>query len=208
MMLLRGGCDGTCRRKRWVIVSCSLDATGLEETKAALAKLLPRLRRFSIGLTGTVPDGDDLVQGAVERALANLHRFEQGSRLDSWLFRIARNLHLNQIRAARVRYGHLKMVRDNEATAVDGVAAGDARVMLGQVARQLSRLPEEQRAVLILVAVEGMSYRETAEITGLPLGTVTSRVARARLALRTFAAAGNSDEPRKGGRIDDRKTER
>jgi len=158
--------------------------TAPEDIEQQLLMMLPRLRRFCIGLSGTISDGDDLCQAAIERALTNQHRFEQGTRLDSWLFRIARNLFLNKIRADNVRRGHLHMVQNQEHESHDGEAAGQAQIELGRVFSEVYRLPEEQRSVLLLVAVEGFSYKETAEISGLPIGTVTSRIARARQSLR------------------------
>lgn len=155
-----------------------------EDIGPQLLIMLPRLRRFCIGLSGTMSDGDDLCQAAIERALTNQHRFEQGTRLDSWLFRIARNLFLNKIRADNVRRGHLHMVQNLDQGSHDGEAAGHAKIELGRVYSEVYRLPEEQRSVLLLVAVEGLSYKEAAGITGLPIGTVTSRIARARQSLR------------------------
>ncbi|MDP6708417.1 MAG: RNA polymerase sigma factor [Alphaproteobacteria bacterium] len=146
--------------------------------------LLPRLRRFAIGLAGSVADGDDLVQATYERALRFLHTWEPGTRLDSWMFRIARNLHLNEVRAQGVRRRHLQTVDGNEDTAVDGQREIEARIMFAATRRFIARLPEEQRAALVLVAVEGMSYAETARVLEIPIGTVTSRVARARIALK------------------------
>ncbi len=159
-----------------------------KEIERELIALLPRLRRFCIGLCGGFPDGDDLTQAALERGLANIHQWQVGSRLDSWLFRIARNLFLNKLRAERVRRGHLQMVRNQQADVIDGAAQAAARLELGVVLGELGRLPEEQRSVLLLVAVEGLSYRETAEVMDLPIGTVTSRVARARKALQLCLA--------------------
>jgi RNA polymerase sigma-70 factor, ECF subfamily len=158
----------------------------LEDIGTQLLVILPRLRRFCIGLAGSVADGDDLCQATVERALANQRRFKPGSRLDSWLFKIARNLFLNKIRADTVRRGHLHMVQQTEQIVQDGEAAGQAKIELGRVFAEVCRLPEEQRSVLLLVAVEGMSYKDTAAITGLPIGTVTSRIARARQSLRVM----------------------
>lgn len=146
--------------------------------------MLPRLRRFAIGLTGSASDGDDLVQASYERALRYLDSYEPGTRLDSWLFRIARNIHLNEIRARAVRTRHLQSVEASEEPRVDGRPAMETRLMLASIRRLLSRLPEEQRAALLLVAVEGLSYAETARVLDLPIGTVTSRIARARIALK------------------------
>jgi RNA polymerase sigma-70 factor, ECF subfamily len=146
--------------------------------------LLPRLRRFAIGLTGSTADGDDLVQATFERAIRYIDTWEAGTRLDSWMFRIARNLFLNDIRAQKVRSRHLKTVETEGNFQSDTGDTLDQRLLLGTLRRLIGRLPEEQRAALLLVAVEGLSYAETAEVLDLPVGTVTSRVARARLALK------------------------
>jgi len=148
--------------------------------------LLPRLRRFAIGLTGSTADGDDLVQATFERAIRYIDSWESGTRLDSWMFRIARNLFLNDVRAQKVRNRHLKSVKNDGAFPKDTGDSVEQRALLGTLRRLIGRLPEEQRAALLLVAVEGLSYAETAEVLDLPVGTVTSRVARARIALKQF----------------------
>lgn len=157
--------------------------------------MLPRLRRFAIGLTGSASDGDDLVQACCERALRYLDSYEPGTRLDSWLFRIARNIHLNEIRARAVRTRHLESVAAEGVPQVDGNREMEGRLMLASIRRLLSHLPEEQRAALLLVAVDGLSYAETAKVLELPIGTVTSRVARARIALKGFVDGIEASRP-------------
>ena len=147
-----------------------------------IAETLPRLRRFARSLAGAV-DGDDLAQSTVERALSRTHLYEPGTRLDSWLFRIAQNLHRNDIKAARRR----EVPTEPEALADMGpVDDGDAEalLMLAEASDAIDRLPPEQRAALTLVAVEGRSYAEAAALLGWEFGTVASRVSRARAALR------------------------
>jgi RNA polymerase sigma-70 factor, ECF subfamily len=156
--------------------------------------MLPRLRRFAYGLTGSVDRGDDLVQSACERALERLHQWEPGTRLDSWMFRIMKNLWLDDTRAAWRR----EVVTSSEV--LEAVRGGDAeaetaaRLELGSVLDHISRLPDAQRTVLLLVSVEGLSYKEAAAILEVPVGTVMSRLARARLTL------GRAIEPGSGGR--------
>jgi RNA polymerase sigma-70 factor (ECF subfamily) len=148
-----------------------------------IAALLPRLRRFAYGLTGSVDAGDDLVQSACERALSREHLWEPGTRLDSWMFRIMQNLWVDSRRAGRRR----EIVTD--VTQLDSLTGGDAeaemqgRLDLAAVRRRIAALPEEQRAVLLLVSVEGLSYKDAAAVLDVPIGTVMSRLARARLAL-------------------------
>ena len=168
-------------------------------TRREMLALLPRLRRFAYGLTGSVDEGDDLVQATCERAIRHIDTWQPGTRLDSWMYRIARNLFLNQIRANKVRGQHLEVAELDRHASVDGARAAEAHVTLNAVRRFAARLPEEQRSIMLLVCVEGLSYKEVSETLDLPMGTVTSRLARARLALKTLmdghgANAGAIDE--------------
>jgi len=170
-----------------------------QQLRAELVGLLPRLRRFAYGLTGSLEDGDDLVQGACERALRRLDQFQPGTRFDSWMYRIVQNLWIDQRRARQVRPEAGMEPADLEALAVgDAERELDARLALTNVQRAVKALPDEQRAVLLLVCVEGLSYKAAAEILEIPLGTVMSRLARARLAIgqalegETIAAASQA----------------
>ncbi len=147
---------------------------------------LPRLRRFAYGLTGSAADGDDLLQATCERAIRHIDKWQPGTRLDSWMYRIARNLHLNNIRARNVRGEHLAPADPEIHGAVDGARIMESQLTYAAVRGFIARLPEEQRTVLLLITVEGLSYREVSELLELPLGTVTSRLARARLALKAY----------------------
>ncbi len=146
-----------------------------------MTALLPRLRRFALSLTGDATDADDLVQDTVERALRNLQRWEDGTRLDSWMFRIAQNLWIDNVRARRVRAS--VPLEDRHGSPVDGVRDTEARLTFADTCRALANLPEDQRVVVSLVLVDGMAYRDAAEVLGVPIGTVTSRLSRAREAL-------------------------
>jgi RNA polymerase sigma-70 factor (ECF subfamily) len=148
-----------------------------------LVALLPRLRRFAYGLTGSIEEGDDLVQTACERALAAADRFERGTRLDSWLYRILQNAWIDGVRRRRRGDVGLDPRQLDAYPGGDAAAEAEARLTLMDVRRAVAELAPEQRAVLILVSVEGVAYREAAEILGLPIGTVMSRLGRARLAL-------------------------
>ena len=161
------------------------------DIRAQMVALLPRLRRFAAALTGSVADGDDLVQDTVERALRNLHQWEPGTRLDNWMFRIAKNRFIDTRRSHK-RSGVVAGVAPEDApdVAADGARAADARLMLADVARALAALPDEQRQALLLVAVDGLSYRDAADILEIPIGTLTSRIARARDALAALAPEG------------------
>jgi RNA polymerase sigma-70 factor (ECF subfamily) len=155
-----------------------------QQVRAELVNLLPRLRRFAYGLTGSLDDGDDLVQGACERALTRLDQFQPGTRLDSWMYRIVQNLWIDQRRARQARPEAGMEPADLAALAVgDAERELNSRVELAAVQRAVGALSEDQRAVLLLVCVEGVSYKAAAEVLDIPLGTVMSRLARARLAV-------------------------
>src|SRR5258706_16052145 len=122
-----------------------MDAS-LDHTRAQMMALLPRLRRFALALTGRPADADDLVQDTIERALRNLDRFMPGTRLDSWMFRIAQNLRIDALRADKVR-GEMEEMEEAELISFDGQRAVEARMMLSETCRALAALPEEQRVV-------------------------------------------------------------
>jgi RNA polymerase sigma factor (sigma-70 family) len=157
-----------------------MDASA-DTIRGQMVQLLPRLRRFAIALTGSVADGDDLVQDTVERALKGLHQWEPGTRLDNWMFRIAKNRFIDTRRSAR-RSGAVIMTAPDEAAAIytDGERAVESSLALRDVSRALQALPLEQREALALVVIDGLSYREASDILDVPIGTLTSRIARAR----------------------------
>lgn len=156
-----------------------------------LVRLIPRLRRFAMALTGNRADGDDLVQDALERALSRLSQWREGTRLDSWVFRIAQNAWIDQTRARRVRARLVENDPDADAPGIDGRDAMNARFTLAKALKALAALPAEQRAVVALVQIEGFTYREAAEILGVPEGTVTSRLGRARAVLEAQVLGGD-----------------
>jgi RNA polymerase sigma-70 factor, ECF subfamily len=150
------------------------------DVRIEIVAFLPRLRRFGRALTGSLAEADDLVQGACEKALASLDGYEPGTRLDSWLFRILRNLWIDQVR--RKKFAPTEEVGDHHA-GEDGRSIVEARSELDLVRGLIGTLPNEQREVLVLVCIEDQSYRDTAAILDIPIGTVMSRLSRARLAL-------------------------
>jgi RNA polymerase sigma-70 factor, ECF subfamily len=154
-----------------------------------LIAVLPRLRRFARGLTGTAAEADDLVQAACERALAREHQFQEGTRFDSWMFRIVQTVWIDQLRAREVRKEDGDVAEDRLGSDMP-VRRIEARLALGEVRLAVERLPPEQRAVLLLVAIEGLSYKEAAAVADVPVGTIMSRLARARIALHQQLAAG------------------
>jgi RNA polymerase sigma-70 factor (ECF subfamily) len=154
-----------------------------------LVAVLPRLRRFARGLTGSMTEADDLVQAGCERALARAHQFQEGTRFDSWMFRIVQTIWIDQLRAREVRKedGDVAEERLGSDAAVRGV---EARLALAEIRNAVDRLPPDQRMTLMLVTVEGLSYREAAAVAGVPVGTIMSRLARARTALQQQLDAG------------------
>lgn len=120
------------------------------------------------------------MQATVERALNRAHQFEEGSRLDSWMYRIAQNLHIDGARSNKRRGTSVDLEHAEELTGDDGRQITEARSDLAAAQRVLRALPEDQRATFLLVVVEGLSYREAAEAMDVQIGTVMSRIARAR----------------------------
>ena len=146
-----------------------------------LTALLPRLRRFAAGLARNPADADDLCQAALERALVSRQQWQEGTRLDSWMYRIMRNIWID---TARARTRRDKTFTDEEAGLTVGTSGGqEAQVELTMVDRALQTLPNDQREAVLLVLVEGYKYAEAAEIIGCPIGTLTSRLLRGREAL-------------------------
>jgi RNA polymerase sigma-70 factor (ECF subfamily) len=154
-----------------------------------LVAVLPRLRRFARGLTGSAVEADDLVQAACERALARQHQFQEGTRFDSWMFRIVQTIWIDQLRARNVRKESCEIVEERLGSD-EPVRRVEARLALGEVRKAVERLPPDQRAALLLVTVDGLSYKEAAEVAGVPIGTIMSRLARARIALQLELQAG------------------
>jgi RNA polymerase sigma-70 factor (ECF subfamily) len=157
-------------------------AAGLKEVKAGLAPNLARLWRYGLVLSGARDVADDLVQATCLRAMERADQFQSGTRLDRWLFSILRSIWLNELRSRRVREGG-GFLDAREALVVDGGREIETNIFAAQVLRQVGGLPEAQREAVLLVYVEGLSYREAAEVLAAPIGTIMSRLAAARLAL-------------------------
>jgi RNA polymerase sigma-70 factor (ECF subfamily) len=160
-----------------------------------LVAVLPRLRRFARGLTGSVVEADDLVQAACERALARQHQFQEGTRFDSWMFRIVQTIWIDQVRSRDVRKEGETIIEDRLGSDAP-VRRVEARLGLDEVRRAVGRLPPDQRMVLLLVTLDGLSYKEAAQVIGVPVGTIMSRLARARAALQVQLAAGSGIDGR------------
>lgn len=166
-----------------------------ETKRQAVVAEIPRLRRYAIALMRDRTAADDLVQDCVVRALDRLHLWRDGSNMRTWLFTIMHNLHANEMR---------RRSRMRDGTPIDpdlperGEPAGQEHVVeLRQLAVALARLPEAQSEILLLVALEGLTYAETASVLGVPVGTVMSRVSRAREGLRRILAGGADTQLRR-----------
>ncbi len=133
---------------------------------------------------------DDLVQAACERALSRRHQFQAGTRFDSWLFRIVQTLWIDHLRSAVVRREEGE-VEDERVGNDESQRRAEARLALEEVRRASMQLPPDQRAALMLVTVDGFSYKEAAEIAQVPMGTIMSRLARARVALAALLEQGH-----------------
>lgn len=165
-------------------------------TQQELVAILPRLRRFALGLTRSGAHADDLVQMACEKAITRIDQWEPGTRLDSWMFRIIQTTHIDQIRGQKRRDSYLEVIENQGEPAFDGERAAEASMTLDAVRRAIYTLPDDQRAVILLVSVEGLSYKEAAETLEIPMGTLTSRLVRARTALARMmdTMTGNDDD--------------
>ena len=157
----------------------------LEQLREQIVDLLPRLRRFARTLARDPHDADDLVQIAVERALSRSEQLRPDGRLSSWMFGILRNAWIDETRTR----GRRNQVFAPEALGENvGDTASEAHADALSVQDAMARLPDEQRVAIGLVLVEGLSYKEAAEIMGVPVGTLTSRLARGREALQATLA--------------------
>ena len=148
-------------------------------TQAVL--IIPRLRRYARALTGDRLMADDLVQDALERAWSKRHLWRQGSDLRAWMFTVMHNVYVNQVRA---RVADAAIPLDREAFDVPASGSPVDMLEVADIDAALRRLPGEQREVLLLVALEQLSYSETASALGIPIGTVMSRLYRARERVR------------------------
>ena len=148
-----------------------------------IVEVLPRLRRLARVLARDHADADDLVQTTVERALVHQEQWRPGTRLDSWMFRIMKNAWIDESRARSRRGKVFAPEEQGESMGLDGAAAMQVRLEAADVARAMAKLPNEQRLAVALVLVEGLSYKEAAEVLEVPQGTLTSRLVRGRMAL-------------------------
>jgi RNA polymerase sigma-70 factor, ECF subfamily len=169
------------------------DEQGLDQRvsdgfREVMIAFLPRLSRFAYSLTGNAEQRDDLVQDTCLRAWARRDQWQAGTRLESWMFRIAQNLWRDRLRTEKFRGEHVDIETvdldtGGSALHTDGLSEAETRLALADVVRGLMQLPAEHRVVIALVCVENLTYQEAADVLELPVGTIMSRLARARLAL-------------------------
>jgi RNA polymerase sigma-70 factor (ECF subfamily) len=153
----------------------------IEQIRELIVSLLPRLRRFARTLTRNAHDADDLVQLSVERALLRYEQWRPDARFESWMFGIMRNAWIDEVRARRRRGQVLAPEESGEHV---GDRSSEARVETMAVQSAMNELPDEQRLAVALVLVEGLSYKEAAAVMEVPIGTLTSRLARGRETLQ------------------------
>ncbi len=153
------------------------------DLSAELITLLPRLRRFARALTRNPHDADDLVQVALERALARAHQLRPDAAVAAWVFGILRHAWIDELRA---RARSERVFEPEESGQNVGDAGQGAQVERLSVQDALERLPQDQRLAVALVLIEGLSYKEAAHVMDVPIGTLTSRLARAREALQAM----------------------
>jgi RNA polymerase sigma-70 factor (ECF subfamily) len=153
----------------------------VEQIRELIISLLPRLRRFARTITRNPHDADDLVQASIERALRHHEQWRPDSRFESWMFGIMRNAWIDEVRS---RHRRDKVLAPEESGENVGDRSSEAHVEMLSVQSAMAELPDEQRMAVALVLIEGLSYKEAADVLDVPIGTLTSRLARGREALQ------------------------
>ena len=166
----------------------------ISEFEQQLREHWPRLRRFAYSLSRNAADADDLVQAVAERILRSADQWQAGTRFDSWMFRIARNLWIDTVRARGRQVARFVPAEEGGHVGFDPRPGTEAAIDLGRAMAAMQRLPDEQREVVALILIDGLGYREAAETLDLPIGTVSSRLVRGRKAL--LALLGEKDGSR------------
>ena len=161
------------------------------EFQKSLLIELPHLRRFARALSGDASLADDLVQDCVERALKKQHLYDSSRPLRAWLYAILRNIHISHWRKASP-WGHPKNIDDLEGFEGAVPAEQEHNLSLSMITEALDHLPPQHREVLVLISLEEVSYREAAEIIGVPIGTIMSRLSRARSTLQKILEEGGT----------------
>lgn len=195
--------SGQCRRGR--VAASTVQATSEAviastlDIRAELGQHLARLWRYGLVLSRQRHVADDLVQATCVRALERAAQFMPGTRLDRWLLSIMHSIWLNEVRSQRVRQGQ-GFVDAESILSFDGEHEAQRQVLASQVIKRVNALPEAMRETVFLTYVEGLSYREVADVLNVPIGTVMSRLATARLKLAENAPTGSAASASKGDR--------
>ena len=151
------------------------------DQSSQIAACIPRLRRYARALVNDRTAADDLVQDTLERAWTKIQQFRAGTDLRAWMFSIMHNMHVNQVRSRRDTVSYDEEAHDSGQRATQNDA-----LEMRDMDRAMQALPVEQREVLLLVALEDLSYEVVGKTLGIPLGTVMSRLSRARERLRSL----------------------
>jgi RNA polymerase sigma-70 factor (ECF subfamily) len=159
-----------------------MSTTGVESLPSLLPEMLPRLWAFALRLSGNRHDAEDVVQRACVRGLERAHQLQPGTAPLSWMFSIVHSTWINELRARKVRSRSSMQWDDDFLQTVPdpGARTPEENLLNAQIIEAVERLPEAQRIVMLLVAIEGLSYAEAAEVLDVPIGTVMSRLSRAR----------------------------
>ncbi|SEO58781.1 sigma-70 family RNA polymerase sigma factor [Aquisalimonas asiatica] len=166
----------------------------MQSLRTRITAEIPHLRRYARALAGCPEEADDLVQGCLERALKNAQKWDPEKGLRSWLFRILHNNHVSRRRSVDRELSFRRHFREP-----DSVAAGqEVSTELDGVRAAMAELPEEHRNALLLVAVEGFTYEEASEVLSVPVGTLRSRLSRAREALRAKTNGATAETVERG----------
>jgi RNA polymerase sigma factor (sigma-70 family) len=161
----------------------------VSDLAAEIEPHIPALRRYAWGLVRNQEAADDLVQDCLERALGRRHLRRRDADMRAWLFTILRNVYLNNVRQRNRRGPHVEFQEADGQASSDG--DGERNLIVRDALRALDDLPEEQRSLLLLIAVEDFSYQEAADLFGVPAGTIMSRLSRARANLRNLIESGS-----------------
>jgi len=156
----------------------------MESVNTLITEQIPRLRRYARALTGDSISADDLVQDTLERAWSKLHLWQRGSDMRPWIFSIMHNTFINHIRKNQITTASL----DDEANEISSPETYEESFGMRDLASSILKLPHEYREVILLVGLEQMQYEEAAQVLGIPLGTVMSRLSRGREKLRALMA--------------------
>ena len=160
----------------------------MDSMNTIIIEQIPRLRRYARALTADRMSADDLVQDTLERAWGKLHLWRRGSDMRAWMFSIMHNTFINHIRKKQL----VTISMDDDALEVPTRATQEDNLQMRDLASAIGKIPHEYREVLLLIGLEQMSYEETANVLGIPLGTVMSRLSRGRERLRTIMSGENT----------------